>query len=332
MREIARISESDRRELFRATAMGMRVSEAIVEKDFWVCWVLDYLFHDSPWQSKIAFKGGTSLSKAYNAIERFSEDVDLILDWDLLGFTEEELLQARSIAKQQQLNKTANQRCVDFLRTEFTPSIRQGLSELIGAEMQISIDDEDAQSILIRYPRAFLLEAIRPEIVLEIGPLAAWAPNEPKEIHPYAAEKYPDLFKKKFTVVTTVVAERTFWEKVTILHQEAHRPDNKPLLRRYSRHYYDLYRLSKLDIRNRALKRLDLLEKVVIFKNKFYHSAWASYDTAKPGSMQLMPSRHHLPGLKRDYEAMKVMIFGAIPSFDEILTELEILEKEINNL
>jgi predicted nucleotidyltransferase component of viral defense system len=80
MRDMARRPENDRRELFRATAQAMRVHEAIVEKDFWVCWILDYLFQDSPWKASMVLKGGTSLSKVYGAIERFSEDIDLILD------------------------------------------------------------------------------------------------------------------------------------------------------------------------------------------------------------------------------------------------------------
>ena len=85
MRDVARFGEKDRSDLFRATAEKMAVDAAIVEKDFWVCWTLDYLFQDSPWKDQLAFKGGTSLSKSYNVIERFSEDLALILDWRLLG-------------------------------------------------------------------------------------------------------------------------------------------------------------------------------------------------------------------------------------------------------
>ena len=79
MRNIARLSDNDRRELFRNTADKMGLNDAIVEKDFWVCFTLDYLFHRSPWKESITFKGGTSLSKAFHLISRFSEDIDLIL-------------------------------------------------------------------------------------------------------------------------------------------------------------------------------------------------------------------------------------------------------------
>jgi predicted nucleotidyltransferase component of viral defense system len=309
----------------------MGVREAIVEKDFWVCWMLDYLFHDSPWKDKMAFKGGTSLSKAYKAIERFSEDVDLILDWRELGYIDADFAQELSSSKQARFNKEANNKCVEFLRERFIPAVREDLSSIAGTDISIDIDEHDTQSILVRYPKAFSLAAIRPEIVLEIGPLAAWAPVEPKDIQSYAAVRFPDLFRQKSSVVPTVIAERTFWDKATILHQEAHRPADRVMPSRYSRHYYDLYRLSQLDIRASSLKQLDLLEKVVAFKEKFYHSGWASYGTAKPGTFKLMPSAARLSELRRDYESTKPMLFGTVPGLDEITTELELLECEINS-
>ena len=125
-------------------------------------------------------------------------------------------------------------------------------------------------------------------------------------------------------------AERTFWEKVTILHQEAHRGAERQLPRHYSRHYYDLYRLSRLPIRAQALKSLDLLREVVLFKMRFYRCPWARYEDARPGSMRLLPPEHHTTELRKDYSAMQTMLFGSMPSFDEILAELAELEKAIN--
>ena len=86
MINVARFSDNDKRILFRNTAHKMGLNDTVVEKDFWVCFTLDYLFHRSPWMDFITFKGGTSLSKAFNLISRFSEDIDLILDWRLLGY------------------------------------------------------------------------------------------------------------------------------------------------------------------------------------------------------------------------------------------------------
>ena len=122
MRNIARLSDNDRRELFRNTADKMGLNDAIVEKDFWVCFTLDYLFHRSPWKESITFKGGTSLSKAFHLISRFSEDIDLILDWRVLGYGKDEPWEKRSNTKQDAFNKEANARAEVFLAETFCPA------------------------------------------------------------------------------------------------------------------------------------------------------------------------------------------------------------------
>jgi len=326
---MARRPEKDRGELFRAAAQAMRVHEAIVEKDFWVCWILDYLFQDCPWKNRMAFKGGTSLSKAYGAIERFSEDIDLILEWGLLGYSGDEPWEERSPTKQDAFGKEANQRAAEFLARDFAPVLSEDLRGRAGADLEVVAKGQD---VFIQYPRAFSLEAIHPQIRLEIGPLAAWVPNEDKAIRPYAAERFPKLFTQSDTIVRTIVAERTFWEKATILHQEAHRGPEKPLPARYSRHYYDLYRLNDLPIRNEALAKMELLQEVIRFKMRFYRCPWARYEEAKPGSLRLLPPKNHLDELQRDYWAMQGMLFGAVPTFDEIMAGLAALERTINEL
>ena len=125
MRNVARLPESDRRELFRNTADKMGLNDAIVEKDFWVCFTLDYLFHRCPWNDAITFKGGTSLSKAFNLISRFSEDIDLILDWRVLGYGKDEPWEKRSNTKQDTFNKEAMLGQRFFLRSSFVPPFRQ---------------------------------------------------------------------------------------------------------------------------------------------------------------------------------------------------------------
>jgi hypothetical protein len=207
MRELARRPDKDRRDLFRATAQRMRIHEAMVEKDFWVCWALDYLFQDSPWKDDLAFTGGTSLSKAFAAIERFSEDIDLILDWRLLGYALDEPWEERSVTRQDAFGKESNRRTVDFLASVFVPAVRGSLADRLGAAMKVEARE---QEVLIHYPAAFSLAAIQPQIRLELGPMAAWAPNEPRAIHPYAAEQFPEQFRQRETSVRTIAAERAF--------------------------------------------------------------------------------------------------------------------------
>jgi len=128
--------------------------------------------------------------------------------------------------------------------------------------------------------------------------------------------------------VIAIDAERTFWEKATILHQEAHRPGAIPA--RYSRHYYDLYKLSESPIRRAALANLTLLKSVVEFKERFYYTSWARYDLAIPGSFRLSPTDSQLPALQRDYRAMRDMFYREPPTFGAILVGLAALEQEIN--
>ncbi len=328
MINVARLPEIDRKDLFRASSQIMKIHEAVIEKDFWVCWVLDYLFRDSPWKSSLIFKGGTSLSKVYGLIERFSEDIDLILDWELLGYNKEEPWKERTTTQMDKFGKTANQRTEKFLAEIFTPQLRTALTARLNSEIAVLVHGPD---ILIQYPRTFPLDAILPQIKLEIGPLAERVPNDTKEIQSFAAEMFPQYFSQPSTFVQTLSAERSFWEKATILHQEAHRAPGKPLPPRFSRHYYDFYRMSRSTIRDSALARIDLLKDVVRFKMRFYRCPWAQYEDAKPGSLRISPPVYRLDDLRKDYRSMQAMLFGTIPQFEEIFDGIAALEKLIND-
>lgn len=331
MNNIAKINSNDRKALFQNTAAKMGLTEAIVEKDYWVCFMLDYLFHRCKWKDSIAFKGGTSLSKAYGLIERFSEDIDLILDWRVLEYEKDEPWENRSNTKQDFFNKEANRQTEVFLKDSFMPSIAEDLSKETTAPFECYIDETDPQTVVFAYQRDFSDTAILPVIRLEIGTLAAWTPAEIREITPYAAIQYPRLFSQPTTEILTVLPERTFWEKVTILHREANIPEGKIFPARYSRHYYDLYCMMNTPVKDAALKNTGLLKKVVEFKEKFYRCPWAKYEDAKIGTMKLMPPERNMQALKDDYEHMQNMIFGNKPEFQEIMAGVQKFETEINN-
>ena len=332
MRNVARLSEDNRRALFRNTADKMGLNDAIVEKDFWVCFTLDYLFHRCPWKDAITFKGGTSLSKAFNLISRFSEDIDLILDWRVLGYGKDEPWEKRSNTKQDAFNKEANTRAEVFLAEQFCLAIREGLSQELGYEAQIYIDKANKQTVIFAYPHLFTNSATLQVIRLEIGALAAWTPAAPAWIEPYAATYYPKVFEQKNTEILTVAPERTFWEKATILHHEANRPEGSEMPPRYSRHYYDLYRMSMTPVKETAFAQLELLNTVVDFKMKFYPRAWARYQEATPGTFKLVPPEYRFAALAADYEAMKDMLYGNVPSFETVMHTIRQLEQEINAL
>ena len=171
----------------------------------------------------------------------------------------------------------------------------------------------------------------QPHIRLEIGPLAAWLPNRVFPILPYMAEAFPQLGIAPVEV-PTILAERTFWEKVTILHQEHYRPTSLNVPPRYSRHYYDLYMMTQSPCAANAIKDIALLKQVVDFKKKFYPRTWARYDIAVPGSIELLPAPHSQRPLLADYAAMKNMIFGIYPSWEDIIKSLTELQTQINHV
>lgn len=309
-----------------SSAKGL--SKAIVEKDLWVCTVLDYLFTKSPWRDHLAFKGGTSLSKAYNLIERFSEDIDLILDWRVIGYGETEPLEERSANQQDKLNKEVLAKTSEFLQTTFIPRIKEDLSELISRDLQIFYEDD---AVIIGYGNAYADTSILHSIRLEIGTLAAWTPTQIATIRPYIAETYPSQFSNAFVKIRTTTPERTFWEKITILHREAFRPESSPLPPRMSRHYYDVYRMAKLGVLDRALQDPDLLDQVTAFKGKFYPQKWAHYELAKLGTLHLAPPTYNVKPLQRDYAAMAGMIYGKRPEFEELMKEINKIERIFNS-
>ncbi len=330
MDKIAAGPASDRRDLFRESASRLGMNPAIVEKDFWVCWILKHLFAEPPLKNQMVFKGGTSLSKVFGLIDRFSEDIDLVLDWRLLGYDQaganNPYQVTTSKTQQSRQNQEMNARAVAYIRDTFLAQLNLLFSPISGIAARIA--EDDSHTVNVFYPAAFEAGYIRPTVRLEIGPLASWVPSHVHSISAYAAQAFPRAFSNPAFEVIAIDAERTFWEKATILHQEAHRPGAIPA--RYSRHYYDLYKLSESPIRRAALSDLALLKSVVAFKERFYYSSWARYDLAIPGSFRLSPAVSQLPALEKDYRAMREMFYREPPTFEKILAGLTSLEDEIN--
>lgn len=318
--------------LIKNTAHKMKVRETIVEKDYWVCFTLDYLFHECQWSDSFIFKGGTSLSKCFGLLDRFSEDIDLILDWTLLGYTKDEPWETRSNTKQGRFNEEINQKTETFLAESFVNQMKKDLEEIVEERFQIVIDDNNLQTVLFYYPKAFSSNYVETAIRLEIGALAAWSPSEVAWLEPYIAKEYPQIFKESNISVKAVSAVRTFWEKATILHHEANRPEDLLMPCRYARHYYDMYCLANSIYKDRAFEQLHLLEKVAQFKNKFYPRNWAKYDEATPAKIKLLPEHYRYEALKNDYEQMEEMFMGISPEFDDIMDTIRTLEKEIHRL
>lgn len=332
MKKVAKLSNEERQELFQATAIKMGMRPDVVEKDFWVCFMLDHLFNDSIYKDLFVFKGGTSLSKSYHLIERFSEDIDLILDWRKVIKDDSDPWAERSNTKQRQYNDQMNKEAALFYQESLVPKLNEELIDKLGEGKWVEVDSEDEMVVNFIYQQIFETKYIVPNVRLEIGPLAEWTPSHITSIVPFAAEQYETLFEQKNTEILTIDAERTFWEKIIILHIIANFPEAKPLPHRYARHFYDVYCMGNSEIKKSAFERKDLLEKDVTFKQQFYYTKSANYEAATLKTINLVPKNELMQALKNDYQAMSIMFYGEYPSFEDVLQYLSTLEIEIHNL
>lgn len=344
MDKVATLPAEERAALFGETGAGRGVANTIIEKDFWVCWTLKRLFNlPKGMIATLVFKGGTSLSKAYGAIRRFSEDIDLSFDRADLGYFGERDPEQEGIGRNQadRLIRALIEDVERHIAGQLLPALHALIAQQLGDPEQwgwgLSIDAGDPQTINFHYPPA-LAEAeyagmgyITPRVKLELGARGDPWPTEQRPIQPYAAEDFPAFFDEAVTIVTVLSARRTFWEKATALHAEAHRPDDSPTPPYFSRHYYDLSLLIDSKEGREAVDDRELLIQVAKHKATFFRSAWSNYDSARAGTLRLVPNEHRIADLRDDYRRMAPMIFDeAPPSFDVIVAKLRALEEVIN--
>ncbi len=343
MDDVARMSARERADLFAAAAARRGLSPEIIEKDFWVCWTLKRLFLLPREPAGLIFKGGTSLSKVYGAIRRFSEDVDLSFDRKGLGFvgaTDPARSKTRK-ARDRSLS-ALSAKCRSFIQDTHLPLLTAAIASALSSDataawnLSLAGEDEQGQTVLFRYPltgrprRADEPAYIQPVIRLEFGARSEHWPAIDAAVQPYTADELPALFQDPQCRVRVLAGERTFWEKATLLHMWHYAPENKHFRDRQSRHYYDVACLYEQDVGRRAVQDLALLAEVARHKSVFFPATWARYDLAKPGSLRLVPPTSRLPELERDYAKMREMIFEAAPSFSALMAKLTNIEVAIN--
>lgn len=363
MDDFARKPDAERKDVLQESANRMDLAEIILEKDFWVCWTLKRLFSNPEIAQHLTFKGGTSLSKGYGAIARFSEDIDLTINRnapflsDGANPLESDISTNERKRRLDALKSNAQRFIAELVEPQLTKNISAALGTNEGWEISLDNDDPDGQTLLFHYPRVFDYQIfvpsvtrpmsypisspisqpivrgdkqdhyIKPQIKLEFGARGDTSPNETRSIKPYAADIFPDLFKNPSCEVSMLGAERTFWEKATILHSLHH---GVTLKDRMSRHYYDTFMLQQKGIADKAIQNPSLLEQVVLNKSLMFKDNKASYDTAVIGSLKLLPNKDQIKILKDDYKKMEEMFMSEHPRFDEIIDALGTLEQKIN--
>ena len=324
----------ERLELLDAASRQSGLAPAILEKDYWVCQSLDALFALPEIGSHLVFKGGTSLSKVYGLIDRFSEDVDISFHREFLGFGDELDPEAVTGKEQARRIELLQRACQDRIRENLLPRLREAIESLLGdsPDWSLEIDPQDAQTLLFHFPRAGGpgLAYIAPSVRIELGARSDHWPSEDRAIRSYLGETLNLTIGQ--AQVRSLAAERTFWEKATLLHAEAHRPAEKPLPSRYARHYHDLARLAVSPVTERALADAVLRERVVAHKKVYFRSGWARYDLAHPATFRLLPPESRLAELEADHRAMASMFFNPPPPIAEVLKTLDALETRIQSL
>lgn len=339
MKNIISMLPEERRLVFERTESLLNLPARSIEKDFWTCLVLRQIFELPKFGSHFTFKGGTSLSKAWQLIERFSEDADLVIDKELLGFSGKASPESAPSKTQRRAKlEELKLECARFIQQDLLPALTLSLKETLpnNEHWNLFLDDldKDGQTLLFDYPRCLPKEMasyLTHTVKIEMGARSEDWPSQEVKIKPDIAESLPHLLSDPDCRVKVLAAERTFWEKATLLHEETFRPVDKPRKNRMARHYYDLWCLIRAGIAARAIKEQELFERVVEHRSLFFNWSWVDYSTMCRGSLRLIPLDSQLAEWRSDYEAMKSeMFFGKVPSFDEILETIGQFEKEFN--
>lgn len=340
MDTFARQAAEERATYFQEAAARMSLPPHVIEKDFWVCWTLKRLFALESVRGNLLFKGGTSLSKVYGLIHRFSEDIDLSIHRGSLGFdgnddpANTDLSNKARKRQSEALTIAARQQVI----SEILPELEQVIRGHLNADswsLEPDPSDRDGLSLAFQYPQSSLTlgtdSYLKPAVKIEFGARSAHWPAETKSVKPYLSEAIPDSLSEPETALKSMSATRTFWEKATILHQTAHLPEGKPFPPRYSRHYCDLASMIDAGIGDLAAQDTALLKAVVAHKMAFYRSAWASYETAAKGSICLLPADDRLAELASDFQSMNEMFFGSPPDFDAVLATIQVWQDGFNH-
>lgn len=356
--EILRSTTDEQRALFSAAAAELETRAENIEKDLYVCWALDLLFNRRPAdKARLYFKGGTSLSKAYGLIRRFSEDIDIgIYKADLHVPLEAEIAALKSVTQRQkvlleQVDEAARQYISGPLREMIAREIEE-IEVAIEHEGHFSLSfgydahrNKDALDVLVvGYTSVFDTSGgyVEAAVRIEGGARPDPVPAEPRQILPYVASEFPRDKQLVVPNVTTVTPERTFWEKVLILHAmkettekrtaETNPAGKVPDLNRYSRHYYDVHQIWRHpDYGTKTASMRDLAEASRQHKELMFRAPDHRYDRALPGSYHLVPTPEMRKKLATDYERMSAMIFGTPPTFEEVMASIESLEEYLND-
>ena len=338
-------SPADLVDVFQSAAKRIGANPVHVEKDFWVCYTLDALYNRAGSDVRLLFKGGTSLSKAWNLINRFSEDVDVTVFRGDVGFDVDSAgLESLSSMKRRALLEHIRTACRDFVRGPLADRLDGIVAEDVAEcglppgtiRIERDTNDPDAQSLFVAY-RSVLPggeEYVDRRVLIESGAKSAVDPHATVDVVPYVA---PDIEGLDVVArgIVTIEPKRTFGDKAVILHGinswlerrgEVMRNGN-----RLSRHVYDMHCLLTRGVADEAMSDDGLVESCVRHARMFFNRSPLGLEAARPGSFAIAPRGELRTALRRDYDEMRAMIFGDPPAFDDMMASLAEVEERLND-
>ncbi len=330
VQEWLKLSDQTRRNIFGEVALRKGIPENAIEKDWWVVQTLSLLFSLSC-ASHLIFKGGTSLSKGWSLIERFSEDVDLALDREFLDFKGE--LTTRDIKNLRKASKK-------YIVTTFTNELQAAFLEAGFSDVQVRSREfvssgQDPMIVEIYYPKLTETDSyLKPGILVEIGSRFLMEPSTPCSFCSMVAESFTgSSFSDELITVPTANPERTFLEKIFLLHEEFQKPLENVKVERMSRHHYDIEKLMRLEASVAVLHNVELYQTIVEHRSKLTPLAEVDYTRHKPQYIRFLPPEELMPAWEADYKQMQEsMIYGKSLPFNELMAKLSELQSQINVL
>ncbi len=316
------LPKDKQQELFKQLSFKTGIQPQAIEKDAWVTLVLRVIFN-SEIAEHLVFKGGTSLSKAYGLIKRFSEDIDIAINREYLGFSGEltkgQIRKLRRKSHDFVLNEMSN-----IISSEFE---RYGIdNRLLKIEVEnTKISDQDPEIVKITYQSVFdELSYIPRRVLIEIGARSLLEPSEGKEIKSIIDENYPESsFTEKSFIVKTIYPEKTFLEKMILLHEEFTKPKEKIRYHRMSRHLYDIGQIISTEFGERALKNELLFQEIIKHRAKYTPIKTVNYSKLELNNLRIIPPDEFIDQYEKDYSEMQEnMIYGEKISFNKLINKI----------
>ena len=333
LKEWLKLTDQTRRNIFAETSAAIGLPDAAVEKDWWVVHTIDLVFNTSI-APQTVFKGGTSLSKAWGLIDRFSEDIDLALDRRFLGFDKMDNEMTGS-----QVRKLREQ-SFQFISENYFPELRRkfsdaGFDNVTFQLGEIKSHDQDPLIIEIYYPTVTdTVSYLQPRVLIEVGSRSMMEPFEKCSFTSFVGEHFKDRpFADELITIPTVRPERTFLEKIFLLHEEFQQPFKKIKVERKSRHLYDLEKLMDTGFAKAALADNGLYQIIVDHRKTITPLRGIDYSNHTPDKINPIPPESIIGAWEKDYIAMQEsMLYTPSLPFDKLIARLYELKARINHL